>query len=124
MNKDNLRPPRNTSEARERGEKGGKKSGEVRRKKRDFQAAARYILDLSANEADTASAHKLGFTGKVSQRDMVLLAQLKKARDKADTAAAAFLRDSAGEKPVERNATELTLIDDPLAEILNQLREK
>lgn len=42
---ENLRPPKTSEEARERGAKGGKKSGEVRRRKRNIQECTKMILE-------------------------------------------------------------------------------
>lgn len=50
MNEQNLKPPRSTSEARERGAKGGKASGAARRKKRDAKEAANLFLNLAASK--------------------------------------------------------------------------
>ncbi len=50
MNEQNLKPPRSTNEARERGAKGGKASGAARRKKRDAKEAAKLFLNLATTE--------------------------------------------------------------------------
>lgn len=42
---ENLRPPKTSEEARERGAKGGKKSGESRRRKKNIKECMKFILD-------------------------------------------------------------------------------
>lgn len=49
-----------TEEARKRGSKGGKKSGEVRRAKRDAKSSIRYLLDLAAKDNLDKNLEKLG----------------------------------------------------------------
>ena len=49
-NEKNLKPIRTKSEAREKGKKGGKKSGEVRREKKTFKDLAKTILSLSTTD--------------------------------------------------------------------------
>lgn len=48
---ENLKPVRTKEEAKKRGANGGKKSGEVRRAKRDAKSAAKLILDLPCAES-------------------------------------------------------------------------
>lgn len=43
-NNENLKPVRTKNEARERGRNGGKKSGEVRRRKADFRRTLNLLL--------------------------------------------------------------------------------
>lgn len=87
-NEENLNPARSKEEARERGTKGGKRSGEVRREKKLFQQAV-----LAALEAK-------GESGNSVLVDMIA-AQVKKAM-KGDTRAFEVLRDTSGEKPAEK----------------------
>lgn len=49
-NEKNLKPPRSTEEARERGKKGGKRSGEVRRRKKALRKMAEIINELPMSE--------------------------------------------------------------------------
>lgn len=87
-NEENLNPARSKEEARERGTKGGKRSGEVRREKKLFQQAV-----LAALEAK-------GESGNSVLVDMIA-AQVKKAL-KGDTRAFEVIRDTSGEKPAEK----------------------
>ena len=86
-NDKNLIPP-SASEARERGAKGGKASGEARREKKLFQQAV-----LAALEAK-------GESGNSVLVDMIA-AQVKKAL-KGDTRAFEVIRDTSGEKPADK----------------------
>lgn len=91
-NDKNLIPP-SASEARERGAKGGKASGEARREKKLFQQAV-----LAALEAK-------GESGNSVLVDMIA-AQVKKAM-KGDTRAFEVLRDTSGEKPADKVEAEV-----------------
>ena len=53
VNDKNLKPIQSTEEARERGKKGGIKSGEARRKKRDFAKTFNTLLDAKVTNPDT-----------------------------------------------------------------------
>lgn len=53
-NNENLRPVRSTSEARERGRKGGKASGEARRRKADFRKTLNLLLTLDIDDDEWA----------------------------------------------------------------------
>lgn len=91
-NDKNLIPP-SASEARERGAKGGKASGEARREKKLFQQAV-----LAALEAK-------GESGNSVLVDLIA-AQVKKAM-KGDTRAFEVLRDTSGEKPADKVEAEV-----------------
>lgn len=62
MNEKNLIPfsERSVSEARENGAKGGKKSGETRRKKRDMKEKMKMLLGLPCVETDWNEAAVMG----------------------------------------------------------------
>ena len=59
-------------EAKKRGSNGGKKSGEVRRKKREAKQAAKFILDLAARGQLSKNLTELGIN-KQDQTNMVAL---------------------------------------------------
>lgn len=60
-NEKNLKPIRSKSEAREKGKKGGQKSGEVRREKKAFRELAEQVLSYeNKNEEITAIAKSFG----------------------------------------------------------------
>ncbi len=88
MNEKNLKPARSKSEARERGEKGGKKSGEVRRNKRQFQQAVLAALKARMDDGNTVLGN-------------LVSAQIKRALE-GDTKAFEVLRDTSGEKPTDK----------------------
>jgi len=83
---------RSKEEARELGRKGGKASGEARRKKRDIRLAMEALLEKS-------------YKGKNGQEltgaEAIALKQMEKAL-KGDTKAFEVVRDTSGQKPVEK----------------------
>ena len=84
-NEKNLKPPRTKSEARERGKKGGKKSGEVRRERKALKEQLLLLLE----------------TGNARQE--LCTALLEKALS-GDVRAFEVIRDTIGEKPVDKVA--------------------
>ena len=91
-NEQNLKPVRSKKEARERGIKGGKASGEARRKKRDIKMALEALL-----EKDYKTAEGLTLSG----AEAIALKQMEKAL-RGDTKAFEVVRDSSGQKPIEK----------------------
>lgn len=81
--KENLRPVSSKDEARERGRKGGLASGEARRKRKTLKEE----LLLMLSEGETQQS--------------VTLALIKKAMS-GDTKAFEVIRDTIGEKPVDK----------------------
>lgn len=104
---------------------GGKKSGEVRRKKK----AMREIASLFGNEdapapviARLVQAGLLEYGESCSMDEALLLAQYSKALA-GNTKAAEFVRDTAGQKP--KDSVEVTTDNsEKLDEIINQLGGK
>jgi hypothetical protein len=94
-NEQNLRPIRpgelSKEEAKKRGKKGGIASGEARRKKKLLRDC---LNDLLAQEYDTKN-------GKITGSEL-LSAQLMQKALKGDVKAFEVLRDTAGEKPVDK----------------------
>lgn len=116
----NLKPCRTTEEARERGRKGGKASAEARRAKKRMQDEASMILNLAIKKGGLDDFEFLGDLVKTDEngeplvnsdgktlkknftvQTMALMQQARKAVE-GDAQALAFLRDTAGEKPVEQ----------------------
>lgn len=91
MNEQNLKTP-TPKEARERGKKGGIASGEARRKKRDLKRALEVLLEKDIIAKDGTV---------VSGAEAIVAQQFKKAM-KGDTKAFEVIRDTAGQKPIER----------------------
>lgn len=89
-NEDNLKPL-STSKAREIGSKGGVASGEARRKKRDIRAAMEALLEQRYQTN----------MGELSGAEAISLKQMEKAL-KGDPKAFELVRDSAGQKPIEK----------------------
>lgn len=90
----------------EEASKGGKRSAEVRRAKSDFKKTAETILSLLANEKEYVDINSVNSVMELADKNItveqaILLAQASRAM-KGNTKAAEFLRDSAGQKPIDR----------------------
>lgn len=79
----------------EEASKGGKRSGEARRKKRQLRDALQELLDRDYTDKN----------GNTADGTMILAAQLFKKAQKGDVRAWEVLRDTVGQKPVERIET-------------------
>ena len=90
--KENLRPVSSKEEARERGRKGGLASGEARRKRKTLKEELRLML----SEGETQKS--------------VTLALIEKAMS-GDTKAFEVIRDTIGERPVEKVQATQTVVD-------------
>ena len=95
----------------EEASKGGKASGEARRQKRDLKRAIDILFekDIKANDGTVLSG-----------AEAIAAAQFKKAL-KGDTKAFETLRDTAGQKPVEK--VEQINIDAEYMDKVNELKE-
>lgn len=107
-NEENLIPAnkRSLKEVRENASKGGIKSGEVRRQKKTMQEIAKYILSMSIQQGEKHSVEDIQnlaeLKGKnISVDEAILIKQVEKAL-KGDINSATFVRDTAGQKPVEQ----------------------
>lgn len=87
-NTENLRPVQSEEEAREKGRKGGIASGKARAKRKEFKEELRLLLEIVNEDGETNNT-------KVS------VALLNRALS-GDTKAFEVLRDTIGEKPVEK----------------------
>ena len=92
-NVNNLKKIQSTEEAREKGKKGGQKSGERRREKRELK----YYLNLLL-EGQTV---KVSGNKKITGAEALATKLFEKAL-KGDIKAFEVLRDTVGQKPVER----------------------
>lgn len=94
MNNQNLIPnnERSPTEVRENGQKGGIASGEARRRKRDLRLALEMLL-----EKDFKDKHGNQITGTEA-----VTAKLFEKAMKGDVRAFETLRDTVGQKPVEK----------------------
>ncbi len=114
---------------KENGRKGGIASGEAKRKKKAMRERLEVLLDLPlkpGKSADLDSIKNLAaLKGKnITVQDALMLAQIQKAL-KGDTTAAAFVRDTVGEKPGDKTIISGSVDTgaDKLADILAQLKE-
>lgn len=91
-NPDKLKPVRNKREASERGKTGGKKSGEARRRKKELREHLEALLSGKRGEMTTAEALTLALVEKGLA---------------GDVRAFEVIRDTIGEKPVEKSKQEI-----------------
>lgn len=108
MNEQNLKPnsERSPKEVRENGAKGGIKSGEVRRRKRDLKLAMQALLEADVKDKRTGEV--------MSGAEALALAQYRKAM-KGDTKAFEVVRDTSGQSVVQKVAiaeVDQNVIDD------------
>lgn len=107
-NAENLIPmdQRSQSEAREFGKKGGKASGEARRRKKTMRQTASMLLgmDLAGGESEfvaklTSRLRAFGLSEENATYQEVLIASILLKAMKGDVRAAEYIRDIAGESP-------------------------
>ena len=105
-NEKNLIPlsERTKEEQREIAKKGGQKSGEVRRRKRDMKNAAKMLLNMPVStEQMEQNLKAIGFDEADMTNQMAMLARIfTKVMATGDVKAAEFLRDTAGYNPDTR----------------------
>ena len=113
-NEQNLRPSEYKL-SQDEAKRGGIASGEARRRKRDIRLALEALLEKSYKVSDGTE-----LTG----AEAIALKQMEKAL-KGDTKAFELVRDTAGQKPVDKVA--VAGLDDEKAkldELLNQRKER
>lgn len=102
--------------AAENGRKGGIASGVAKRKKKAMREVLEELLALPLNDLDTPEKVKsfldFGKNKNVTIEQAVLMAQIVKAITKGDTKAAAFIRDTAGQKILRDAADNNTEYED------------
>lgn len=111
-NKENL-VPLSTEKAREIGSKGGIASGKARRDKKNIRLAVEALLERDYKGKDGII---------LSGAEAITVKQMEKAL-KGDTKAFEVLRDSAGQKPIERvmvAEVDQTVIDEVEKAILDE----
>ena len=99
MNENNLIPfsERSESEVRELNSKGGKKSGEVRRKKRDMKAKMKTLLELPCqNREDFNTVSEFGIDMEEIDNEMVMLVGLYNKAKTGDVQAIREIRNITG----------------------------
>lgn len=89
MNEKNLTPfsERSVSEAREAGSKGGKASGETRRRKKDMKQKMKALLELPAAANDREQLEALGVSPDDMDNEMVLVMSMFLNATQGDTKA-------------------------------------
>lgn len=112
-NEKNLKPIRSKSEAREKGKKGGRKSGKVRREKRLLKDCMLELLDLPVAEVEEQK--KLASMGldaeKIDNRALLTSALFLKGAS-GNVAAFKEIKELIGEQKTETNGIIEELIED------------
>ena len=108
MNNENLIPfsKRSTSEVREAGAKGGKKSGEVRRRKKSMREKMKLLLSLPACDNDAEQLRVIGIDAEDSDNEMVILKGLFLKAAEGDVSAIREIRNILGK---DNSSEELAL---------------
>ena len=92
-------------QAREQGRRGGKASAKKRAERKAMQEIARIVLDMPMERGGLADIEGLAFEdypdANLTLGQAAVLAVAKKAK-RGDVQALQFLRDTAGEKPVDK----------------------
>ena len=116
----NLKPlnKRTKSEQREISSKGGKARAKKQKEKKNFQEIAKTILNLAMKSGDRADLDKISSIAELNGKNLtveegIVLKQAMKALQ-GDRFAAEFIRDTAGEKPVEKQDLNVRTIDKSL----------
>ena len=107
--------------------KGGKASGEAKRRKKDMKERLETLLSMTISKGKETDIDKIkGFgelKGKnITVEDAILVAMIQKAL-KGDVSASNFIRDTSGQKVVEKIEIN-TNIDESVREIEEYLRNK
>ena len=120
-NEDNIKAYRFTSnqsreKAAEAGRKGGKASGRSKRKKKAMKEVLIELLalpmDHEARPEKVKSFADFVNNKNVTIEELILMKQIAKAINKADTRAATFIRDTAGQKILKDAAENNTEYED------------
>ena len=119
-NENNLNLIQSESEARKKGRKGGIASGKARREKKLMRETLDIILSMPMKNGKNADVESIrsfaALKGKnISVQEAILIAQVQKAM-KGDTKAAEYVRDTAGQKPVD-NVVMSGEVNNPFAEL-------
>ena len=124
----NLKPVRNTEEARERGRIGGIKSGDARRKRRKLKDPLSTLLTLPPGISDQIDLlMALGIAENDCNNQTLIAIAMIQAAAAGDVKAATWVRDTVGEKPldkVEASVQSVSPLDEKLADLsIKELRE-
>ena len=130
-NEQNLKPPftsdQSPEEASKNGRKGGIKSGETRRRKKEMKERLQILLSMSIKDGKGADVEKIKSFGdlkgkNITVEDAILIAIIHKAL-KGDVQASNFIRDTSGQKVAEKVEIN-TNIDDTIIEIEKYMDSK
>lgn len=106
MAKEDLKPVRSKDEAKERGAKGGKASGEARRVKKTLRELVELFAALGVSEETRKKMKELGIPEELMTRKMQPVVALFNKANKGDVSAFNAIRDIVGEKPIDRTQLE------------------
>lgn len=117
-NEQNLKPftsDQNREKAAENGRKGGKASGEAKRRKKEMRERLELLLSMPIGNGKGAEIEKIKSFGAIKGKnitveDAILIAIAQKAM-KGDIPAGTFIRDTVGEKPTENKNVTITDTD-------------
>ena len=115
----NLKPVKTKEEARKRGAAGGRKSGEVRRKRKSMKEALELIMEMQATDANKKKLARKGID--VDTNEDVMAAAMTLAAMAGDTRAYAAIASVRGEN---KQQVEVTSSDEKFAEVLDQWNKK
>ena len=101
-NEKNLKPVASESEARAKGYKGGKASGEARRAKKTLRELVEIFGSLGVNKDTKTLMKQLGIPEDLWTRKMQPVVALYNKGNIGDVSAFIAIRDIIGEKPVEK----------------------
>lgn len=126
----NLKPIQSSDEARERGRKGGYKSGQVRRDKRKLKNVLEILLSMEATEDMKEKAlnimPEMEQLDDITFKDLTIISLIGQAI-KGNIKAFEVMRDTLGEKPKEKvevtDKTERSSKIDSLIESINKKKE-
>ena len=111
-NEKNLRPVRTKSEARKRGQAGGKASGEARRHRKTLKENMNILLDLEVTGTkDFNKLTAMGIPVEDIDNAMLLTAAMFKKAATGDVAAYKEIRDLIGEGTANENGDLMDLIE-------------
>lgn len=99
---ENLKRIESSEEAKKMGSKGGKKSGEVRRRKRDAREAAKLILNLPCTDAMKKNLKAMGADEEDFTNRVALFARAYVLAMSGDVNAMKFIIETSGETPKQQ----------------------
>lgn len=130
-NEENLKPfgsgQLSEDEEREMRSRGGKKSGETRRRKKTMRETAKMMLDMQIPVAGKELKMKLKAMGLTEEdftyQSAIMVGVLNQAM-KGNVKAAAFLRDTIGENPLVVQEEETSTLADTIEEAYRERMER